>query len=166
MTADISKAFLRIGLNESDRDVCRILLKSPVRGSQLETWRLCKVGFGIVSSPFLLNATLRHHFKKYDTNTAAALRRNLYVDDFVQSADGETQAIDYAVEAREILLAGGFSLQKFNSSSEAVRSALSEKDYDVCQDRESKVLGVSWNCLLYTSPSPRDLSTSRMPSSA
>ena len=25
---------------------------------------------------------------------------------------------------------------------------------------------VYWNCLLYTSPSPRDLSTSRMPSSA
>ena len=25
---------------------------------------------------------------------------------------------------------------------------------------------VHWNCLLYTSPSPRDLSTSRMPSSA
>ena len=27
-------------------------------------------------------------------------------------------------------------------------------------------LGRSWICLLYTSPSPRDLSTSRMPSSA
>ena len=27
-------------------------------------------------------------------------------------------------------------------------------------------LTVFWNCLLYTSPSPRDLSTSRMPSSA
>ena len=26
--------------------------------------------------------------------------------------------------------------------------------------------GGTWNCLLYTSPSPRDLSTSRMPSSA
>ena len=26
--------------------------------------------------------------------------------------------------------------------------------------------GLLWNCLLYTSPSPRDLSTSRMPSSA
>jgi len=26
--------------------------------------------------------------------------------------------------------------------------------------------GAMWNCLLYTSPSPRDLSTSRMPSSA
>ena len=27
-------------------------------------------------------------------------------------------------------------------------------------------LAVAWSCLLYTSPSPRDLSTSRMPSSA
>ena len=27
-------------------------------------------------------------------------------------------------------------------------------------------LNVDWSCLLYTSPSPRDLSTSRMPSSA
>eukprot|EP00831_Metopus_contortus_P042368 TRINITY_DN33549_c0_g1_i1.p1 TRINITY_DN33549_c0_g1~~TRINITY_DN33549_c0_g1_i1.p1 ORF type:complete len:139 (+),score=28.51 TRINITY_DN33549_c0_g1_i1:97-513(+) len=28
------------------------------------------------------------------------------------------------------------------------------------------ILGRTWTCLLYTSPSPRDLSTSRMPSSA
>ena len=38
-------------------------------------------------------------------------------------------------------------------------------DYDTSQvlrDRRETLL----NCLLYTSPSPRDLSTSRMPSSA
>ena len=36
-------------------------------------------------------------------------------------------------------------------------------------DLVSSVLGdniIMWGCLLYTSPSPRDLSTSRMPSSA
>ena len=32
--------------------------------------------------------------------------------------------------------------------------------------KASKILGISLSCLLYTSPSPRDLSTSRMPSSA
>ena len=33
--------------------------------------------------------------------------------------------------------------------------------------RQSKILQIEYNvCLLYTSPSPRDLSTSRMPSSA
>ena len=30
----------------------------------------------------------------------------------------------------------------------------------------AQAIGSSWDCLLYTSPSPRDLSTSRMPSSA
>ena len=33
-------------------------------------------------------------------------------------------------------------------------------------DRKGRVLATSKLCLLYTSPSPRDLSTSRMPSSA
>ena len=33
--------------------------------------------------------------------------------------------------------------------------------------RDNQVVGFEpWDCLLYTSPSPRDLSTSRMPSSA
>ena len=34
------------------------------------------------------------------------------------------------------------------------------------QDFNSLIIVKSCNCLLYTSPSPRDLSTSRMPSSA
>ena len=34
------------------------------------------------------------------------------------------------------------------------------------KDCSDKALDNAWDCLLYTSPSPRDLSTSRMPSSA
>ena len=44
-------------------------------------------------------------------------------------------------------------------SSESVASA-----YDAWT--EDRLLEQLWGCLLYTSPSPRDLSTSRMPSSA
>ena len=36
-------------------------------------------------------------------------------------------------------------------------------DYDVLLDRD---LWETWSCLLYTSPSPRDATLSRMPSSA
>ena len=43
----------------------------------------------------------------------------------------------------------------------------SEKDWFLYKDLEDHVVHTwSRNCLLYTSPSPRDLSTSRMPSSA
>ena len=39
----------------------------------------------------------------------------------------------------------------------------------ILENATSVAVGIKWNdyiCLLYTSPSPRDLSTSRMPSSA
>ena len=41
---------------------------------------------------------------------------------------------------------------------------LLDKYSDLLIDDFEETLG--WSCLLYTSPSPRDLSTSRMPSSA
>ena len=34
------------------------------------------------------------------------------------------------------------------------------------KEAREKIYGMPYDCLLYTSPSPRDLSTSRMPSSA
>ena len=45
---------------------------------------------------------------------------------------------------------------------EAVQILLSEVDLE----KEIQIIKEELNCLLYTSPSPRDLSTSRMPSSA
>ena len=40
------------------------------------------------------------------------------------------------------------------------------KDNDIIYYDKHAGHGITWVCLLYTSPSPRDLSTSRMPSSA
>ena len=49
-------------------------------------------------------------------------------------------------------------------SSSAAREAAGSKSYP----SDLTIVGIidHWDCLLYTSPSPRDLSTSRMPSSA
>ena len=38
--------------------------------------------------------------------------------------------------------------------------------FSMLNNSQRKTLEQNWDCLLYTSPSPRDLSTSRMPSSA
>ena len=50
-----------------------------------------------------------------------------------------------------------------------IRAAVSRYNHD-CESEDVKMWqimeGLYSNCLLYTSPSPRDLSTSRMPSSA
>ena len=45
---------------------------------------------------------------------------------------------------------------------QVLRSAIANAENNLSLDRDTLVV----SCLLYTSPSPRDLSTSRMPSSA
>ena len=49
---------------------------------------------------------------------------------------------------------------------EYCRLMTSPKNLDYGEDSILLVVGQDMHCLLYTSPSPRDLSTSRMPSSA
>ena len=59
---------------------------------------------------------------------------------------------------------GVFFLGGFNSNKEGTK-ALALEDWAKIQGRAYMRFDYS-GCLLYTSPSPRDLSTSRMPSSA
>jgi len=47
-----------------------------------------------------------------------------------------------------------------------IAEVLAESGYDVSGVARSVAEAIELGCLLYTSPSPRDLSTSRMPSSA
>ena len=69
LLADIEKAFLQIRTQERGRDVARFLwFEDPTKPHKLEgnlsVYRFCKVLIGIVCSPFLLEATLRHHLTK------------------------------------------------------------------------------------------------------
>ena len=53
-------------MNEADRNFLRFLWfenpKDP--NSKIIMYRFCRVVFGLNASPFLLNATLRHHISK------------------------------------------------------------------------------------------------------
>ena len=62
---DIQKAFLQISIKENERNVLRFLwVDDPFSNSpSILIYRFCRVIFGLTSSPFLLNATLREHFK-------------------------------------------------------------------------------------------------------
>ena len=64
--ADIRQAFLNIAISREHRDYVRFLwydLKSE--DEKIIVYRFLRVVFGLTSSPFLLNATLKHHRDKY-----------------------------------------------------------------------------------------------------
>ena len=71
LTADIEKAFLQIGIVDKDKDYLRFLWFNDVFADEpiIVCNRFARVIWGVTSSPFLLNGTVRKHTNKYDFDT-------------------------------------------------------------------------------------------------
>ena len=67
LTADIEKA---ISINPRDHDAFRFLWVDDVQHGEpnVITLRFTRVVFRVSSSPFLLNATIRHHLERYSAS--------------------------------------------------------------------------------------------------
>eukprot|EP00112_Aurelia_sp_Birch-Aquarium-sp1_P022444 Seg633.3 transcript_id=Seg633.3/GoldUCD/mRNA.D3Y31 product="hypothetical protein" protein_id=Seg633.3/GoldUCD/D3Y31 len=67
LVGDIKKAFLQIEIKEEDINSLRFLWVNDILAAEpeIEVFQFCRVIFGAGRSPFLLNATLRHHLDKY-----------------------------------------------------------------------------------------------------
>ena len=93
ITGDIEKAFLNVSVDPRDRDCLRFLWVDDVtrRHPNIQVYRFARVAFGVSSSPFLLNATIRHHLVSTDIprEFADKVLKSLYVDDFVGGDDSD-----------------------------------------------------------------------------
>ena len=68
LVGDIEKALLMVRMNENDKDVLRFLWVDDIDKAEPKviTLRFTRVVFGHSSSPFLLNATIKHHIEQYE----------------------------------------------------------------------------------------------------
>ena len=75
LAADIEKTFLMVSVDERDRDVLRFVWVDDVIKDDPEViaFRFTRVMFGVSSSPFLLNATIRHHLKSHSSEFPEAV---------------------------------------------------------------------------------------------
>ena len=100
LVADIEKAFLMISVDPKDRDVLRFLWVKDVHAEEPEiiALRFARVVFGVSSSPFLLNATIDYHLRRYveaQPELIEKLMQSTYVDDVVSGADDEEEAYEF-----------------------------------------------------------------------
>ncbi|XP_037775533.1 uncharacterized protein LOC119572496 [Penaeus monodon] len=111
LTADITKAFLQICVQQKDRDVHRFLFKCK---DSIRIMRFVRVPFGNICSHFLLNATIKYHLQSFpNTEVIEELKENLYVDDWLSGADSAEEVSDKFKEAQRILALAGFPLSKW-----------------------------------------------------
>ena len=138
--ADIEKAFLQIGLSETCRDYVRFLWYDDIENlhfnmlsnAKLATFRLCRVLFGVTSSPFLLNGTLKLHVEKYLNSypsNVLKLLQSLHVDDLNSCTDEVNDGINFYRWCKSILKEGGFNLRKFESNSKVLENVFCESDF-------------------------------------
>ena len=152
---DIQKAFLQISIKEIDRDVLRFLWVEDPFADELVyvVYRFTRVLFGLVCSPFLLNGTLREHFRRYllkypeFSKLIEALIRSLYVDDFAGGGRNKGEVHSKFTKLVEILALASFTVHKFISNDmELNRLLKTSVDNDPSRVvNESKVLGMLWN---------------------
>ncbi|XP_070550260.1 uncharacterized protein [Ptychodera flava] len=145
--ADIEKAFLQVGLQNPDRDVTRFFWlkdhKDPHVEGNIQIYRFCRVPFGVISSPFLLAATVDHHLKKYESPTAEKVRENIYVDNLITGTGSSEQAYNFYTEAKQIFQDASMNLRDWSSNSQELLSHIPE--YDQSKSKKIKVLGTGWN---------------------
>ena len=79
--SDIEKAFLQIGIQKTEMDMTQFLWfkdhnqPERVKGN-LCTYHFCRVQFGIICSPFLLEAILKYHLKRDGPDAATMICDN------------------------------------------------------------------------------------------
>ena len=131
LMADIEKAFLMIGIHPSDRDVLRFLWYEDVKSETPEVicYRFCRVVFRVVSSPFLLNATLVQNIEDYLEDyyeVCTKLLNSLYADDMDSGGHSVNEVLELYQTSKQIMAKGGFNLCKWLSNSKEVMMRIHE----------------------------------------
>lgn len=87
--------------------------------------------FGITSSPFLLNGTIRHHLDKYAHNeheVAQQMKNDLYVDDLVSGCNKSEAGRVLYDKRKAILSEAGLDLRKWVTNDQELREYIESKE--------------------------------------
>ncbi|XP_028405773.1 uncharacterized protein LOC114528349 [Dendronephthya gigantea] len=157
--ADIEAMFSRIRLREEDARYHRFLWREK-DSIKVDTYQMNRLAFGDTSSPCEAIYITRRTAADYGMGKEEAVRaieENLYVDDYLDSAESTREAIRRGNEVKNILAEGDLHLRKWVSNSPEVTAALGSDLVDLetggkvaylaNNGSEAKMLGVKWNTL-------------------
>ncbi|GFW75342.1 integrase catalytic domain-containing protein [Trichonephila clavipes] len=171
-TADVKSAFLQIELDFRDRDFTRFFWTDNLNNEPhththtyiyiyiyIYVLNFTRVLFGLLPSPYLLAATLKHHLKKYREqypHTFELLNSSIYVDDLICGQNDVPDALRTTLECLQIFSDAGILLRKWRSNSkqlnllwqqEGVKTESSETSAIDLRSptKELWTLGVEWD---------------------
>ena len=169
--ADIKQAFLNIEISKEHQDFLRFLWfenTSTDENVRVVVFRFLRVVFGVTSSPFLLNGTIRHHLKYYlnmHRDFVEKFLEDLYVDDTTSGVASVDEGKVFYRKAKMILSEAGFDLRKWTTNNVKLQNYFDaqenikveskfqkiddttylESQLPFSKNKFKRVLGVSWD---------------------
>lgn len=147
LSSDISKAFLRVGLDVVDRDLVRFLwvddYTQSVDNITVVAYRFTRTPFGVVSSPFLLNMVLQELLSVRENPWYQLARERFYVDNLVLSVSNLEDAVQLFESVNDRLASGGFNLRDWISNSEEFNNSI-PNDKRMSDVDCLSILGINW----------------------
>ena len=134
LVGDIKQAFLQVEIAEEHRDFVRFLWLKDINETphKIISLRFTRAVFGLTSSPFFLNGTIKIHVSKcsvpHYTDVVKKLLLNLYVDDSTNSFDTIETAIEFYEESKSCLKEANFELRKWATNSFEMKKFIDSSD--------------------------------------
>ena len=145
MVADIEKTFLQIRLQDDAKDVTRFFwLKDRDKleaVNNIKMYRFSGAPFGIISSPFLLAATINHHLKNCNNDVSETIRKNIYVDKVITRTQPCQEAVHLYNVSKQVFKGAAINLRDWMTNSQVLNEM---PTHDRANRENIKVLGLTW----------------------
>lgn len=147
ITGDIEKMYRQVWIHPDDANYQCILWNPKESCTELQSYRLKTVTFGVASAPFLAIRTLFQigmDIKNHLPIIAEKIQNRFYVDDYFDSLESIEEAKNTIQQISIILADYGFSLRKWKSNHPAILQNLCEDEKDSSPCNIFKTLGIQW----------------------
>ena len=155
ITADCSKAFLRILLKPEEHKYCRYLWINQEdldkENPRVVQYAMQVVLFGLRPSTYILASVIHKHLESWRETypeVVDLMINSFYVDDLCFSISDKDFAMKFVKISREIMREGGMELCKFKSNlGEVKKNVITdiEEKQDNLWAKGSEVFGITWD---------------------
>ena len=117
--------------------------KAGLDYDNIQVYRFRRVPFGVISSPFLLGATVEYHLDTYGSDLSKKLKDDIYVDNVITGTNSLEEAILLYRGAKSMFNGVSMNLREWISSDQQMNEIIQREDLAIHDS--VKVLGHTWN---------------------
>lgn len=101
------------------------------------------MAFGVIASPFLLTATIKHHLRQNPNDFAEKIEEDLYADNLVSFLPKTIDAEQFYKTTKNSFAEMGMNITKWTTDDPQLRKKFA--DTDLVTEADQTVLGIHWN---------------------